>query len=448
MRNQSTLFSQLWRSITLGIPLIATQLLGYAPTVIDTIMAGDDSPLTQASVGLAGQIYSMIFLFMLGTTIAISATVSHYHGNGDARRIRRSFQQGLWLSILLGVLTFFLVLLASNVPYWIGTVPNVAREANHYLLVMAPGAAIFVVALSGRFFLEGMAHPRSNIIIQVSLLPVNIIGNYVFLTGWWIFPKLGVPGMALATITTFILYALLLFYGIYRNPRWRNLRLFQSFAPIDWLQIRLLLKVGVPIAVAIVMEAGLFNVIGLIVSRDGELITAANQIALNLSGMMFMLPLGLSSAMTIRAANEQGRGDYRAVYHVALGGIILGVLLMCVSASVLISLRESIAALYTDNAEIIGIVSSVLAIIAIFQIADGTQVIAAGILRGLQDTRVAMYFAILGYWILGFPAGLTFAYVFDFGLYGLWGGLAVGLAINAVLGSWRVFSLIKHKQST
>ncbi|MBV7435613.1 MATE family efflux transporter [Cardiobacteriaceae bacterium TAE3-ERU3] len=433
--------SKLGRTVSLGLPLIFTQLLGYMPQVVDTVMAGWHSPLTQASVGLASQVYALVFLLMIGVTIAISATVSSYHGDDNAKGIRRSFQQGLWMSGMLGVVTFILTIISAYIPGWIGSAPDIAHEAKMYLLTLAPGAAVFVFALGGRYFLEGMAWPRSNIIIQVALIPVNILGNYAFLTGWWIFPQLGAQGMAIATNVASFLYAILLFAGIYRNPRWRRYRLFTHFGAPDWVDLRLFLRLGIPISLAIVMEAGLFNVIGMIVSRTNETLTAANQIAINFSAMVFMLPLGLSSAMTILAANERGRKDWRGVRYVSFIGLGLSVLLMLVTATVIAVFSRQIAEVYSDVPEIIEIASTILLFAAVFQIGDGIQVVAAGVMRGLNDSKMAMIYALIGYWMLGFPSALILAYVFDYGIYGLWSGLVIGLSVNAILGARRVWQL-------
>ena len=432
-------------TLRLAIPLILMQLLSFALPVIDTIMAGRHGDLTLASVALAAQIFSFIYLFMAGCALAITAAISQANGRDDRAQIRRNFQQGIWMLAFLGIAATVLTVIGARVPAWLGSAPDIAREASRYLLTLAPGAGICIVGLAGRCFLEGMAFPRTTVLVQALLVPTNIVGNYIFLYGAGPIPAMGAPGMALSTALCYGIFAAFVFTAIARNPRWRPYRPYQRFARPDLAAIRRYFSVGLPIALALVMETGLFTAVGLIVSRTNAVNAAANQIALNYAGISFMIPLGLANALTIRCGNAYGKGDYAALRQRALGGMIVVAIIMLVMAAIPLLLRHEIAALYSTNADIIAIASVILILVGIFQIGDGMQVCTAGILRGIHDTRMPMIYAFIGYWLIGFPAALLGYRFLGIGVAGLWLGMVIGLSITAILGVRRVLWQIRPR---
>lgn len=433
--NRTTTFSELKKTVTLAIPLIFTQLLSHVLPVVDTVMAGREPPAVLASVALGTQIFVLIYLFMIGIALVITTQIARHQGAGDRLRIRRSFQQGVWLTAILGALTVVVTLAAAWVPQLIGSAPDIAQGARAYILFIAPGAGLFVCSLAARYFLDGMSHPRTSILVQLGLIPVNIVGNYVLLKGLGPIPPLGAAGMAIATSLCHALYALAMFHAVWRNPRWRPYRLFHRFAAPDWHAIKTFFRIGLPIALGLIMEAGLFVTVTLIVSRSDAIFTGANQIALNYAG--------LSYALTVRIGNARGEQNPVALRQRAVGGLYLAAIIMALAALVIFLFARFIVGLYTNNAAIMPIAVNILFIIGIFQLVDGVQVCAAGILRGLQDTKMPMFYALIGYWIIGFPCGLLLAYHFGYGIYGLWGGIVAGLTCNAILGVRRVLRMTR-----
>lgn len=445
--SHNTTFSELKKTVKLAIPLIFTQLLSHVQPVVDTVMAGREPPAVLASVALGAQVFVLIYLFMIGISLVITTQIARHHGAGDRLGIRRSFQQGVWLTALLGVLTVLLTLAAAWVPQLIGSAPEMVEGARAYILFIAPGAGLFVCALAARYFLDGMSHPRTSILVQLGLIPVNIVGNYVLLKGVGPIPPMGAAGMAIATSLCYALYALAMFHAVWRNPRWRGYRLFHRFAAPDWREIKTFFRIGLPIALGIIMEAGLFVAVTLIVSRSDAIFTGANQIALNYAGLSFMVPLGLSYALTVRIGNARGERNPMALHQRAVGGLYLTAIIMALAALFVLVFARFIVELYTNNAAITPIAVNILFIIGIFQLVDGVQVCASGILRGLQDTKMPMFYALIGYWIIGFPCGLLLAYPLGYGIYGLWGGIVVGLTCNAILGVRRVLRMTQPAQA-
>lgn len=430
---------ELKETIKLALPMIVSQLLGYAIPVIDTIMAGRESPLVLASVALGAHLYAFIYFFMLGLIVAVATMVARYHGAGDIKRIRYSFQQGLWLALMLAVLSFFLLWGAAEVPYWVGTRAEVAAETKRYLHTLALGGALSVLSLLPRYFLEGVSYPQFAIKVLIAIIPINIVGNYLFLKGFWIVPPLGAQGMALASSLCFIVYAVSMFAYLWRGKRFQSYRLWRAWQPPQWLEIRTLLKIGLPMGAANLFELGLFAAVNLIVSRGDVLITSANQIALNYSGLSFMFPLGLAYALTVRSGYLLGAQDRKRLQACMINGLCLCLSLMFVLTLLIVFCGREIASLYTANHELIDLTSKILMVVAMFQLFDGLQVSAVGVLRGLHDSQKAMVYAIIGYWILGLPLGLLFAYPLGYGIFGLWVGISLGLLANATLAMRRVY---------
>lgn len=421
--------------LTLAFPMVLSQLLGYAQLVVDTIMSGRHSALTLAGVSLGGQIFSLIYVFVIGIGIGLTTQLSHHHGSDNHEKIRHDFQQGLWLFIILGILTAIMTAIAAYVPYLIGSKPEIAQEAKRYLLTLAIPAGVFLAAAPGRCFLEGMAAPRDNNLLIASLIPLNILGNWFFLNH----TSLGVQGMAIATGICYLCYALGIFMLLNRNTRWQRYRLFQEITPFDYDTCLRLIKIGLPIGVAILMEVAMFQFVGFMVSRENTVVTGANQIAMNYNGIIFMVPLGIAAALTIRVANAQGKGDRELMRTRALTGMGLSVLFILPICFCSYFLRHQIASIYSDNQEILLITAQLLIVTAIFQFFDGVQIASAGILRGLADTRIALLYAFISYWLVGIPVSAVCAYLLGYGVIGLWIGLGVGVAVFSVLASHRVY---------
>lgn len=435
------IFSELYTTIRLAVPLILAQLLGYSLPIIDALMAGQVGAITLSAVSLGAQIFTFIYLFMLGLLVAITTIISRYHGANEAIKIRRNFQQGVWLGGILAIFTIILTLFFSRLPLWIGTAPEIASEVQAYLNTMALGGAVAVLGLSARYFLEGMSLPKYGVWVQLALIPLNIMGNYFFLH---IVP-MGAKGMAIATSFCYFIYTALMFWVIFQSKRLSHLKLSQKWASLDFSILKDLLKIGLPIGVANIFEVGLFLVVSLIVSRETVILATANQIALNYAGLSFMFPLGLAYALTVRTGTLIGQKRFLALRASAWSGLGLALFFIVLLTLFVFLKAEFILSFYSKDAEIIAVGIKILWIIGVFQLFDGIQVCAVGILRGLHDTKMAMYFAILGYWIIGLPTGLILFYFTDLGIYGLWTGTAVGLGANAILGVKRVHYLLKNQ---
>ena len=435
-------FTELRRTLALAGPLMCSQLLSFALPVIDTVMAGRHSTLTLAAVALGAQIFSFIYVFAIGVLVASATQIARAAGAQDPRQLRRAFQRGLELALLLGLLTALLTFCSPLLLDLIGTDPAVAAASGAYLRALAPGGFLAIIALGARFFLEGVSYPRVAIVVQLLSLPSNVLGNQLLLYGWGPLPALGATGMAIATDISYGFSAAALLISIRGLPRFAGLRLRRPWAPFDFGELRDLLRLGLPIGLANLCESGLFVFVGLLASRESALLSATNQIALNYTGLSFMLPLGLAQALTVRVGQISGAGG-AGLRACVLSGFGATVLLMLMLAALAIGGRDAIVAAYSSDPAIARLARELLLVVGLFQVADGLQVCAMGLLRGLHQGRAALGCALWGYWLIGIPAALLLGKALGLGLLGLWLGCAVGLLATAVLG-WR--HIYRHLQ--
>ena len=427
-------------TLSLAVPMVFSQILGYAQAIIDTVMAGRHSNLTLAGVALATQVFSIIYVLFGGVAIAFAAQFSRYRGADNRLEMRRDFQQGIWLFLGLGFLTIILTYLAAFLPSLLGSKPEIASEAQKYLWIVAIPSGIFIFAELAIGFFQGMAFPRIINIAMCLALPLNALGNYLTL---YVF-NLGVAGMALSTGICHTILAFALFYILFKSPRFKIYHLFQKIQKPDLTAIKRLFNKGITIGIAIVLEVGLFNFVGIMASRENAIVASANQIAVNYISIIFMIPLGIASALTIRVAEARGKRDKNLIRDRAYMGMALSLIFMSFAALITLIFKAKIVSFYSTDLEISRLSQQILLIGACFQILDGLQISATGVLRGLADTKIAMIFAIKGYWIIGMPTGLIFAYLFNFGFIGLWFGIAIGLASFATMAVMRVRRRVKN----
>lgn len=436
----------LWRSeavptLLLAGPLVVAQLLQVGMGFIDTVMAGRISASVLAAVGLGSSLWGLMLLACIGATLAISPLVAHLNGAGDETAIAGEFQQGLWVALLVGVVAVPLTYAMAAALPLLAIDPEIAPLASDYLRVSAWGMPGLCLYLAPRYLSEGLSNTKPVMLVQALLLPLNIFGNYLFMFGAFGFPAMGAAGAALSTALGLWLGALMMFGYLFRGRRFRHLGLFANFAGPRLREIGRILKLGLPIAVSIIMEVGMFSAVAILMGGLGKVEMAAHQIALNYAAMMFMLPLSISQAITIRVGHAAGAGNTALAVIRGRVGIVMAGTIMALSATLLLLFPELIVGLYTGDAAVAGMAMTLLFAAALFQFSDGLQVSASGALRGLKDTAVPMFITMFSYWVVGFPAAWLIGIEWSVGPQGLWGGLAVGLTTAALLLNLRFYLL-------
>ena len=321
--------------------------------------------------------------------------------------------------------------------YAIGIDPEFRDLTVGYVLAIIPGAPAIFVFLALRFTTEGIGLTRPIMYASIFSLVCNVFLNYVFMFGHFGAPALGAVGCGLASaITMWLIMGTLAVY-VLLSPRYRPLKIFVRVAPLRPGLLREILVLGVPIAITITAEAGLFNAVSILMGTRGAAIAAAHQIAINFAATMFMVPLALSSAITVRVGHALGAGNATAARFSGALGILICAGFMACSATFLLIFRDSVVGLYTNDVSVTSIAISLLLMAAIFQVADGVQIGAAGALRGYKDTRVPMVINTFAYWVLAFPLAYLAAVTYKAPPSYVWGGFVLGLTVAAALLSWR-----------
>jgi MATE family multidrug resistance protein len=418
--------------LTLAGPLVANNLSLAGMGFADTVMAGRLGTEHLAAVAVGSMVWMVTFLFGLGVLMAMSPTAAHSVGAGRPDEVGRDARQCLWLSQALALIGILVLRSAGPVLTLIGVDPEVIPLTVGYLDAIAWGLPAMYGYLGLRFMSEGVGWTRPIAYVAFIALIVNVFGNYVLMFGHFGFPRLGAVGCGAASaISMWVMLAFMATY-VRRQRRYRPYGLLGRFDWPDPARIRALLALGLPIAVSVMSEAGLFSAVGLLMGTLGATVVAAHQIAINYSAMMFMIPLAIHSALTIRVGHCVGRGELRLARRTGFIGIAICGGFMLVSAIVMLVFRESIAGFYSTDADVRPLAASLLTMAMIFQVSDGLQVGAAGALRGYKDTRVPMLLNFGSYWGVAFPLAWYFGVHAERGPQAVWIGLIVGLTLTAV----------------
>lgn len=430
------------QTIVLAGPLILSQLAQMSISFVDTIMVGRLGSQQLAGVALGGAVFYLAILISLGILMAVSPLVSQGHGAGDQDTVGRTVRQGLWLATLLAVPTCWVMWNGGWLLSWMGQAEPTALLAEEYLRAIVWGVvpALWFGVL--RYFVEGLSRPRVVMIITVAAMALNIAANYVLMYGKLGFPALGLAGCGWASTLVFwtMFLALAVFIGTSRELG--DYEIFSHLKKPDWHSFSEIFRIGWPIGVMQGLEVGLFSTTAILMGMVGTTLLAAHQIAMQCAAYAFMIPLGLSLAVSVRVGQAIGRKDFLGAQRAGYVGMVLGAGFMMVSAICFWSFPRVIISLFLDmergaNAEVVSQAVILLGVAAVFQVCDGIQVTAAGALRGLKDTRTPMFVGVVAYWLVGLGSGYLLGFQLGWGGVGLWWGLVLGLTTAAILLSWR-----------
>ncbi len=422
----------------LALPLVIGHVSAGLVGFVDNIIAGHHATATLAAVTTGTALMWLPLMVPMGTLVALAASVSHHDGAGEHDRIGPLFRQALWLAAGLGLAMFAFLSLAPYALAPMGIAPEIVPGARDFLHGIRWGLPAMALYLCMRNLSEGMHWTLPTMVLGFGGLFVLAPVGYVLAFGVGGFPELGAGGLGIASAVTMWIQAVLFATYLARSRRFAPLGLFAHLEPPRWSQIAGLLRTGLPIGVTVLMEGGLFITTALLIARLGATPAAAHQIAINISAICFMVPMGLAEATTVRVGHALGRRDGAGVLRAVRAGytIVLGT--QAVAAIALALFHQQIAGIYTDDLAVAGLAGSLLVLAAVFQFPDGLQVMSAGALRGLKDTRVPMLLAAVSYWGIGMPLGAGLGLGLGYGPRGMWIGLTVGLTAAAVLMGWRL----------
>ena len=399
----------------------------------DNIMVGRLGAAPLAAVSLGNSFVFIAFSLGIGFSLAITPSIAESDGEGDVDKGRKLFQHSLILCTVLGLSMFILLIVASPLMRHMDQPPEVVELAMPYLGIVAFSMIPLMIFQAYKQFTDGMSNTKYGMNATLLANVVNVVLNFVLIYGFWIFPRLELVGAAYGTLIS--RFVMMVFIIWILNSR-------DKFKPFfHWIQIReiqkkLFLKIinlGFPTAMQMLFEVGVFTAAIWLAGSMGTIDQAANQIALNLSSMTFMIAVGLGVAATIRVGNQKGLKNFTELRRVSLSIFLQVLLIECVFALTFILLKDILPIIYIDNEVVISTAASLLLIAGLFQLSDGFQVVVLGALRGLQDVRIPTYITFIAYWIVGFPTSYILAKVFGLGSQGIWIGLLAGLTVSAVL---------------
>ena len=420
----------------LALPVAAVQLGVMGMGVVDTIMVGHVSPAALASTALGNLYFFVAGIFGQGTLMALDPVISQAVGARDEEAVARALQRGLLLALALTIVTC-----ATFIPvHWVLTVlgqpAEVIPDAATYVRVAIPGVFPFYAFIVFRQSLQAMHRVQP---VLWTVLVANLINaclNWVFIYGNLGSPAMGVGGASLATsigrwAMAIMLLALAGGHIVHRLRPWRAET--GAIAPLMRM-----VRLGVPIGLQYLLEYGAFAAAALLMGVLGTTQIAAHQIAINLASFTFMVPLGVSTATAVLVGHAIGAGDEARARRSAIAGIVSGTAFMCVSALAFLLFPEAFARVYTRDATVIALTATLIPIAGVFQVFDGIQAVAAGVLRGIGDTHAPAIINVVGFWLIGLPVSWWLAFRAGGGAVGLWWGIVVGLAAVAVILMVRV----------
>ncbi|MBC7145045.1 MAG: MATE family efflux transporter [Thioclava marina] len=428
--------------LLLGLPLIGSNLAQMLLNVTDTVMVGWYGVEALAALVLGTSFFFSIFMLGNGIALAMMGRVSASLGAGDELQVRRDTRMGMWLSILFGLAMLPVFWNSAAILRALGQQPGIAALAQDYLRILGFGLAPALVMMVIRAYLSAQERTAVLLWITLAAVAVNAGLNWLFIFGNWGVPEMGVRGAALASLLVNLISLLVQAIYATRARGLEHVQLFQRFWRPDWEAFWAVARVGLPVGLTAVAEGSMFQASALMMGWIGTVELAAHGIALQIASIVFMVHMGLSNAATVRAGRAHGARDVRLLRDGALVSVTLslGVGLLTVLAFVFAG--KWLTELFLDeanpaSAEIVTYGVRFLMVAGLFQLFDLMQVMALGLLRGVQDTRVPMWMAGLSYWLIGIPASYLLAFVLGYGGVGLWFGLVLGLASAGGMMMWR-----------
>ena len=436
--------------LALAGPLVLAQLGQIAIQTTDVIMIGWLGPEALAAASLGTVAVFVLLLFGIGVVSATSPMLAQVLGGKRhaVRDPRRTARQGFWAAALIALPVSLLLWQIEPVLLTFGQDPKLVAMTEPY--VRAALFAVFpaLLAIGLRNFINALERPRAGMVVTFAGIVFNAVANYGLIFGAFGLPALGLLGAGIATALTNLAQFAALLAFVLVDRRFRRYRLLGRLWRPDWARLRELLRIGLPIGVTLVFEVGLFGAAVYLMGLLGTAELAAHQIAIQIASVSFMVPLGISMAATVRVGLAVGRQDLEAARRAGLAALAVGTAFMAIMAVVMLTVPVVLTSIFIDvgeptNGRVVDLAVAFLAVAALFQVFDGGQVIGAGALRGLKDTRMPMVIAGIGYWAIGFSSAIALGFGWDLGGVGIWFGLLIGLAATAGPMIWRFLRLTR-----
>jgi MATE family multidrug resistance protein len=418
--------------------MAATQLGQIAMMTTDLAFIGRLGDAAVAAAALAGTVYFVAFTVGMGLLSAVAPLAAQAFGAGDPRGVRRALRAGLWAALLISLPIMVFPLRGEQILRALGQADEPARLAQQYLfgLVWGVAPALWFIAIRG--FMGAVNRPQPILWITLAAIPLNALLVYLLLYGEFGLPRLGIFGVGLASATVNGASFLAGLWIATRQEPFKSYHILARLWRIDWVLMRQLVVIGAPISISFLLEYGLFSSAALLMGMISTTALAAHQIALQVTAILFMIPYGISMAATVRVGHAVGADDAAGVRRAGLVAMWVGIAFSLVLTLAVIVTRFAIARLFLGENlgnidATVTLAAQLLMVGATFFVTDGLQTIAAGALRGINDTRVPLLFAAVSYWVIGFCLAYALAFFTPLGAIGVWVGLSLGTLVYATL---------------
>jgi MATE family multidrug resistance protein len=450
---QAPAHSSAWRievieTLWLAVPMALTQLGQIAMMTTDLALIGRLGDAAVAAAALAHTVLFIAFMLGIGLVSAVAPLAAQGFGARSPRQVRASLRVGLWAALIAGVPLTLSQFYGEKLLLAAGQDPLTAQLAGRYLHGLAWSLVPGWMFIALRSFMGAVNRPEPALWIIFAAVPLNAGLAYALIHGAFGLPRLDIFGAGLATSIVSVAMCLAAAVVCVTRPPFRKYRVFGELFKWDGALMRRLLHLGLPISGASVLEYGVFGAAALLMGRIGTTALAAHQIALQVAAIMFMVPMGISLAATVRVGHAVGRGDPAGARRAGFVAILLGLIFMAAMTLLVALTRQQIPQLFLGESSTAAataqLTASLLVVGASFFIADGLQVVANGALRGRNDTRIPLLFAAIGFWAIGFPCSYLLGFTAGFGPAGVWIGLALGLTVYAALLVWRFHRLTRY----
>lgn len=426
-----TLRDHLRENLHLAYPVMLTNLGHVLMGVTDNIMVGHLGATSLAAVGLATVVFNVLMLFGIGVSYAITPLVAEADGEGDHGRMEETFRHGLVINVANALLLAIVVMFGKNILYYINQSPEVVEQTMPFLNVIAFSLVPIMIFQSFKQFAEGLSNTRVALIVIIAANLMNVLLNYALIYGYFGFPAMGLMGAAWATFGSRVFMAVAIGVYIYAAPAFRKFRAMFSFGKYSGAFFKKMLHIGIPSGVQFIFEVAAFDFSLVMMGWLSIQAQAAHMIAINLATLSYMTTAGLAAAATVRVGYFSGKQDYANLRMASYSLLGMALTWMSLWTVLFIVGRYWLPGLYVEDEAVISIAATLLLVASVFQLSDGTQVVCASALRGLQDVKIPSVFIFLAYWIIGLPLGYWLCFKAGWGAPGIWVGLLIGLTLTA-----------------
>ena len=431
-------FAEAGELMKLAGPLIATQLAQMAIGTTDTLMLGRFSETALAAAVLGNTVFFFCWIVGSGPSAAVSPMIAHILGAkpNDRANVRGVVRMGFWSVAILSLPLMTLMLFSKQILLLLGQKPELAQAASLFVMPLSFGLPFSLGFQVLRNYTTALSKPNASLIVMALAVFFNAAGDYALIFGHFGAPRMGIVGAGTASASSFAFSFFAMLVVVMLIPKLKLYRIWRRFSRPDWGKFWEVWRLGMPMGVTLMFEAGLFFSANFIMGTFGVAYVAAHAISMNVPSITFMVPLGVAMAATVRVGLAAGSGDKLAVQRAGYSAMIVGVLFMAVCAVIIATFPSQIASLYlpptAQNLAVIALAVTFLRVAAAFQVFDGLQVVAALSLRGLKDARAPMWIAGGSYWLAGFPVSIALGIGLHMKGLGIWIGLAFGLFVAAV----------------